>query len=78
MIEERTPTEGSPQSVSTRLPSACASGNAWATSERVMELETKNAHLQQLVAELLIKNQQLRELHRRSGTAIEDPPTGSM
>ena len=31
--------------------------------DRIMELEVENSRLQQLVAELLLKNQQLRDTH---------------
>jgi hypothetical protein len=31
--------------------------------ERIMELEVENSRLQRLVAELLLKNQQLRDAH---------------
>ncbi|HEX4021765.1 MAG TPA: hypothetical protein VHX63_11500 [Acidobacteriaceae bacterium] len=43
-------------------------------SDRLAELEIKNTHLQQLVAELLIKNHQLRELQGCSTAAIADAP----
>ena len=42
-------------------PSACHSTTANTDSNRLAELESQNFNLQQLVAELLIANQQLRE-----------------
>lgn len=54
-------------------------GNSGAVNpdnDRLAELEIKNAHLQQLVAELLIKNHQLREMQSCSTVAIVDAPAG--
>jgi Skp family chaperone for outer membrane proteins len=37
-------------------------------SRRILDLEIENARLQQLVAELLVKNQELRQLINQSNT----------
>jgi len=39
--------------------------------DRIMELAVENSRLQQLVAELLLKNQQLRDAHLPSQTIAE-------
>jgi hypothetical protein len=40
-------------------------------SYRMVQLQTENARLQQLIAELLIKNHELREMLRRFGLIPE-------
>jgi hypothetical protein len=41
------------------------------TDFRVMELETENLRLQRLVAELLLKNQQLRKAEEQAASATD-------
>jgi site-specific recombinase len=53
--------------------------NTNADSRRILELELQNARLQQLVAELLIKNQQLRlkrQVVQKQLDAVEKNTTG--
>ena len=47
-------------------------------SKRILHLEIENARLQRLVAELLIKNQQLRQLINRSKTERNASLIGSV
>jgi hypothetical protein len=53
--------------------------NTNADSRRILELELQNARLQRLVAELLIKNQQLRlkrQAVQKQPDAVESNTTG--
>jgi hypothetical protein len=54
--------------------------NTNADSRRILELELQNARLQRLVAELLIKNQQLRlkrQVVQKQLDAVEKNTTGN-
>ena len=54
--------------------------NTNADSRRILELEIQNARLQQLVAELLIKNQQLRlkrQIVQKQPAAVENNTAGN-
>jgi hypothetical protein len=54
--------------------------NTNADSRRILELEIQNARLQQLVAELLIKNQQLRlkrQIVQKQPAAVENNTVGN-
>jgi hypothetical protein len=44
------------------------------TDFRIMELELENSRLQRLVAELLLKNQQLRKAEEQAASAIDLSP----
>jgi hypothetical protein len=49
-------------------------GSPSSTDFRVMELETENLRLQRLVAELLLKNQQLRKAEEQAAPGIALSP----
>jgi hypothetical protein len=54
--------------------------NTNADSRRILELELQNARLQRLIAELLIKNQQLRlkrQVVQKQLDAVEKNTTGN-
>jgi hypothetical protein len=46
-------------------------GSPISTDFRIMELEIENSRLQRLVAELLLKNQQLRKAEEQAASATE-------
>ena len=51
-----------------RSPGGRAFGSVDDHSRRILDLEIENARLQQLVAELLVKNQELRQLINQTKT----------